>query len=90
MDTFGRCIPATNLAKDALNDFTKKDDKFGIQYSYLVLSINSEVHCGMIGRSDESEQKVEPEKYFIKAMEINTSQEQMASVVATLFQYLQS
>lgn len=36
MDTFGRCIPSMNFAKDALKEFQKNNDKFFIQYSYTI------------------------------------------------------
>jgi hypothetical protein len=91
MDSFRRCIPATNFAKDALDDLKKKNDNFGIQYSYVVLSINSEVFCKFFNdKFGEQELKYLSEKYFIKAMEINdVPQQNIAFAIESLFQYLQ-
>lgn len=90
MDTFGRCIPATKLAKEALKDLEQKNDKVGTQYSYLVLSINSEVKCSY---SAEFSSQISPslsKDYFLKAVAIDIPKEHAEAMVAGLFSYLQS
>lgn len=88
MDTFGRCIPAINLAKDALKDFEKKNDKVGMQYAYLVLSINSEVKCQMNSRISSEIAPTLAKEYFFKAMEIDTPKENAEAAVGEFFKYL--
>lgn len=88
MDTFGRCIPAINLAKDALKDFEKKGDKVGMQYAYLVLSINSEVRCQMNNRISPEIAPTLAKEYFLKAMEIDTPKENAEAAIDGFFKYL--
>ena len=88
MDTFGRCIPAINLAKDALKDFEKKDNKVGMQYAYLVLSINSEVNCKMNSRISPDVAPTLAKEYFLKAMEIDTPKENAEAAIDEFFKYL--
>lgn len=89
MDTFGRCIPSINLAKDALKEFQKNNDNFFIQYSYVVLSINSEVSCKSLNNRETGRPKIMPEEYFVKAMEIDTEREDTETAIEILFNHMQ-
>ena len=58
-----------------------------MQYSYLVLSINSEVKCQINSISPEIAPTLAKE-YFLKAMEIDTPKENAEAAVGEFFKYL--